>query len=238
MVRTGSKRCVSSASTSAIGERVDARRHAERAVLHVAAGAAGDLAELGGRQLAILVAVIFAVGGEGDVIEVEVEPHADRVGGDQEVDVAVLVNLHLLVARARAERAEHHRRAAALAADQFADRVDLVGREGDDRRALRQARQLLLPGIGEHRHARPRDDMHAGQQLLDDAAHRGGAEEQRFLAATKVEDAVGKDMAALEIAGDLHLVDGDEGGVGLARHRLDGRDPVARIVPAGSSPRR
>ena len=212
-----------------IGKRIDARRDAERAVAHVAAGAAGDLAELGGGQLAILVAVIFAVGGEGDVVEVEVEAHADRVGRDEEVDVAVLIDLDLLVARARAERAEHDRRAAALAADQLADRVDLVGREGDDRRALRQPRELLLAGIGEHRHARPRDDVHARQELLDDAAHGGGAEQQRLLAAAKIEDAVGKDVAALEVAGELHLVDRDERGVGLARHRLDGRDPVARI---------
>ena len=181
------------------------------------------------RQLAILIAVEFAVGGEGDVVEVEIEPHADGVGGDQEVDVAGLVDLDLLVARARAERAEHHCGAAALAADQFGDRVDLVGREGDDRRALRQPGELLLPGIGEHRHARPRDDVDARQKLLDDAAHGRGAEEQRLLAAAKVEDAVGEDMAALEVAGELDLVDGDEGGVGLARHRLDGGDPVARL---------
>ena len=71
--------------------------------------------------------------------------------------------------------------------------------------------------------------MHAGQELLDDAAHRCGAEEERLLAAAKVEDTVGKHMAALQIAGDLHLVDGDEGGVCLARHRLDGGHPVARL---------
>ena len=122
-----------------IGKRIDAAGHAERAVAHVAAGAAGDLAELGGGQLAVLVAVIFAVGGEGDVVEVEVQPHADGVGRDQEIDVAGLVDLDLLVARARAERAEHDGRAAALAADQLGDGVDLVGGEGDDRRALAAA---------------------------------------------------------------------------------------------------
>ena len=163
------------------------------------------------------------------MVEIEVQPHADRVGGDEEVDVAILVNFYLLVARARAERPEHHGGAAALAADQLADGVDLVGREGDDRRALRQARQLLLPRVGEHRHARSRNDVHAGQQLLDDAAHRRRPEEQRLLAATQVEDSVGKHMAAFEIAGDLDLVDGDKGSIRLARHRLDGGDPIARL---------
>ncbi len=34
-------------------------------------------------------------------------------------------------------------------------------------------------------------------------------------------------MAALEVAGKLHLVYGDEGGVGLARHGLHGADGIA-----------
>ena len=142
-VLTGSKRWVSSASTSASSKRIDAAGDAEGAVAHVTAGAAGDLAELGGGQAAVLVAVELAVGGEGDVIDVEVEPHADGVGGDEEIDVAGLEELDLGVARARAERAEDDGGAAALAADQFGDGVDLVGGEGDDGRAARQARDLL-----------------------------------------------------------------------------------------------
>ena len=47
-------------------------------------------------------------------------------------------------------------------------------------------------------------------------------------AAAQMQDAVGEDVAALEIAGELDLVDGDEGGVGLARHRLDRADRIAR----------
>jgi hypothetical protein len=71
--------------------------------------------------------------------------------------------------------------------------------------------------------------MRAGQELLDHRPHGGGAEHQRLLAAAPVEHAVGEDMAALEIGAELHLVDGDEGDVDVARHRLDGRDPEARI---------
>ena len=85
-----------------------------------------------GVEPAVLVAVEFAVGGEGDVIDVEVEAHADGVGRHQEIDVAVLVERDLGVAGARRERAQHHGGAATLAADQFGDGVDLVGREGDD----------------------------------------------------------------------------------------------------------
>ncbi len=48
------------------------------------------------------------------------------------------------------------------------------------------------------------------------------------LAPAQVQDAVGEDMAALEIAGQLHLVDRDEGCHGLARHGLDRADREAR----------
>ena len=66
------------------------------------------------------------------MVDVEVEAHADGVGGDQVVDVAGLVERDLGVAGARRQRAEHHRGAAALAADQLGDGVDLLGRERDD----------------------------------------------------------------------------------------------------------
>ena len=55
---------------------------------------------------------------------------------------------------------------------------------------------------------------------------------QGLLAAAQMQDAVGKDVPALEIAGQLHLVYRDEGGVGLARHRLDGADGIFRARPA------
>ena len=123
-----------------------ASRRAEGAVAHMAAGAAGDLAEFGRRQAAMVPAVEFPVGGEGDVIDVEIEAHADGVGRDDVVDVAVLKEIDLGVAGARRERAEHHRRAAALALDPFGDRVDLLGRKGDDGAARRQARDFLVAG--------------------------------------------------------------------------------------------
>ena len=97
-----------------------------------AAGAAGDLRELGRVELAELIAVELAVGRERDVIDIEIEPHADRVGRDQIIDIARLIERDLRVARARRQRAEHDGGAAALAADQFGDGVDFVGRERDD----------------------------------------------------------------------------------------------------------
>ncbi len=74
------------------------------------------------------------------------------------VDVAGLVEPTWALRVRGAERAEHHRRTAALAADELGDGIDLVGREGDDGRALRQAGDLLRAGIEELRQARPLDD--------------------------------------------------------------------------------
>ena len=142
-------------------ERRAAAGGAEGAVAGGAAGAAGDLAEFGRIEPAELIAVELAVGREGDVIDVEVEPHADRVGGDEIVDVARLVERDLGVAGARRQRAEHDGGAAALAPDQLGDRIDLVGGERDDRGAARLAGDLLLAGEGELRQARAAQDVGA-----------------------------------------------------------------------------
>jgi hypothetical protein len=55
----------------------------ERAVAGGPAGAAGDLRQLRGIELAELVAVKLAIRREGNVLDIEVEPHADRVGCDR-----------------------------------------------------------------------------------------------------------------------------------------------------------
>src|SRR6478735_10984879 len=107
----------------------DLTGYAERAIVHVAAGPSGDLAELGRGQVAVVLAVEFTDAGERDMVEVEIETHADRVGGDEEVDIAVLVERDLGVAGARAERAEHDGRAASLTTHQLGDGIDVVDGE-------------------------------------------------------------------------------------------------------------
>ena len=59
-----------------------------------------------------------------------------------------------------------------------------------------------------------------------------GAEQQRLLAPARMQQAVGEDVAALGIGGELDLVDGEEVDVEVERHRLDGADPVARRAAA------
>ena len=206
-----------------------AARRAECTVAGGTAGAAGDLCEFGRIELAELIAVELAVGRERDVVDIEVEPHADGIGCHQIVDLAGLVEIDLGVARARRQRTEHDCGAAALAADQFGDGVNFFGRERHDGGTARQSGEFFLARKGELRQARTAHHAGAGQQPLDDRPHGGGAEHQRLLAAAPMQHAVGKDVTALEIGGELDFVDGDEGDIEIARHRLDGRHPEARI---------
>ena len=61
---------------------------AKRAVVHVAAGAARDLADLFRPQRAHASAVEFLQRGERDMIDIHVDAHADGIGRDQKIDIA------------------------------------------------------------------------------------------------------------------------------------------------------
>jgi hypothetical protein len=63
-------------------------RYAEGAVAQMAAGAAGDLTDFVGVEPTGAAAVELAQAGEGDMVDVHVQPHADGVGGDQKIDLA------------------------------------------------------------------------------------------------------------------------------------------------------
>ena len=208
--------------------------------LLVAPGAAGDLRHFGDGQAAVAAAVELLQPGEGDMGDVHVEAHADGVGGDEIIDLAALEHRHLGVAGGRRQRAHHHRRAAAEAAQHLGQRVDLLGGEGDDGGARRQARQLGAAGIAQGREARAADDLGVGQQLADHRLERVRAEDQRLLAAAGAEHAVGEDVAALGVDAELRLVDRGEGEIGGQvaarlllgvghRHAFGGAQDVARV---------
>ena len=206
----------------------DLAGHAECAVVHVAPGTAGDLSDLRRREIAMRLAVEFADAGEGHVIEIEIETHADGVGRHEEVHVAVLVELHLRVARAGAQRAEDDRSTAALPPHELGDGVNVVDRERDDGRPARQAGDLLVAGVSELRQARARHEVCAGKQLTDGVAHGGCAKQQRLVETARVEQPVGEHMPALGIRRELDLVHGDKVGLELPRHGLDGAHIEAR----------
>ena len=124
------------------------RKRSEGSVALVAARPTGDLRHLGRRQAALPHPVELGQRGEGDVVQVEIEPHADGVGRDDVIDLARLEELDLAVAGFGAQGAHHHRRAAAIAPQHFRGRVDTLRTEGDHRAAFRQAGQLARADMG------------------------------------------------------------------------------------------
>ena len=78
------------------------------------------------------------------MVDVHVEAHADGVGRHQEIDLAGLEQLDLGVAGAGRQRPHHHRRPAALPADQFGDGVDASAEKATT--ALRRGRRVSFFG--------------------------------------------------------------------------------------------
>ena len=208
---------------------------AERAILLVPPRAPGDLRHLGDGQAARALPVIFTQRGEGDMLDIQIEPHADRIRRDQIIDLARLEHRDLGIARGRAERPHHHRRAAAMPTQRLGHAIDLLHREGDDGRALGQARELGAARIAQGGEARPRDDLRLGQERAHQRRHAGRAEQHRLLAAARIQHTVGEDMAPLGVGGELDLVQRNEGEVleraeaAARRHRLGGGHHIAGV---------
>jgi hypothetical protein len=160
---------------------------------------------------------------------VHVEAHADGVGGDEVIDLAGLVHGDLGVAGAGRERAHHHGGAAAHPAQHLGYGINLLGREGDDGGARRQAGELGRTGIAQGRETRPPDDLGLRQQRAHHRRERFGAEDHGFLAAADVEHAIREDVAALGVGAELSLVERDKGEIAFHRHRFGRAQEPARI---------
>src|SRR5690606_10921644 len=191
-----------------IRKRIDLAGYNKSAVAQVSSCPACDLGQLRGGQLTVLETVEFAVLREGDMVDIEMEPHADGIGRHQIIDIARLIELHLRIACARAESAQNDGRTTALPTDQLANRINFVSGERDDRRTARKACDLLRPRIGQNRHARPADDGYALEETLQNSPHRRRAEKKRLFPPAKMDDAIREDMAAFEIRRKLDLVYG------------------------------
>ena len=201
---------------------------AEGAVIHVAAGAAGDLAELAGAELAVLEAIELSCGGKGYVIDIHVEAHADGIGCHDVIHVTGLIEGDLGVAGARRQGAQDHGCTAILPPDEFGHGIDHFGRESDNGGPSGKPGHFLDAGIGELGKARPGDEAGLGQHDFKNGFHGGSAEKHGFLGAPPVQNPVGENVAALEICAKLNLVDGEKRHLDVGRHGLDGCHPIAR----------
>src|SRR3981081_4631065 len=150
----GSNEWLSSACTSSVSNGGDLPGVGKGAVAGGAASAACDLRELGRIEFSELISVELAVGGKRDVIDVEVESHADRVGGDEGFHIPGLVEVDLRIAGRRGQRSGDHGSAAPLTADQLGDGVNLLHRERDDGGAAGKSSDLFFARKGKLRQAR------------------------------------------------------------------------------------
>src|SRR3546814_15262352 len=103
-------------------------------------GASGNLAHFRRIEVPELVSVELPLLSEGDVIDVEIDPHADRIRGDEIFDVPLLIKTDVGIAGARASRAENNGGSTALAADKFRDPIHRVPLHGDRSKASREVK--------------------------------------------------------------------------------------------------
>src|SRR5690606_13595211 len=130
-------------------ERFNPGRDAKSTVIHMPAGATGDLSQLRWRQITVVLTVKLAHGGKRNVIDVQVETHTDSIGRHQEIHIARLIEFHLRITRTRRKSTENDRRAPTLPPDQLRDRINFAGRKRHHRRTSWQAGNFLFTCISE-----------------------------------------------------------------------------------------
>ena len=119
------------------------REQGKGAIVHVAARAACNLRHFGGGEVAVGAAIKFAGGGEGHMVNVHVEAHADGIGRHQIIYLARLIQFHLRVTCARRQSPHHNGSPALLAAHNLGQGVNIIGGKRHQGRAAWQAGQFL-----------------------------------------------------------------------------------------------
>ncbi len=165
---------------------------------------------------------------KGDMRDVHVEAHADRIGGDEIIDFARLEHRHLRIARARRQRAHHHRCTTAQPPQHLGNRVNFLGRESDDHRAFGQSRNFARTCVRQCRKARARDNLRPRHQRLDHRPQRFGPQNHRFVAAARTHQAIGEDMSAFGIGAELRFVERDKAKFAIERHAFGSTQKPAR----------
>ena len=112
---------------------------AECAVIAETARAACNLRRFHGGQITPPPSVIFGQACKGDMVRIEIQPHAHGVCRDKKIHFARLKQLGLRIAGARRQTAHHHSRASAKAPDELGDGVNFGRAERHDDRAFGQA---------------------------------------------------------------------------------------------------
>ena len=94
--------------------------------------------------------------------------------------------------------------------------------------AAREARHFFFACESQFGQSRTRPDLQPRKQPPHRPLHRGRADQKGFLTAALVEEPVSKDVASVQIGGELNFIHRHEIKIEVARHRLHCRDVIAR----------
>ena len=196
--------------------------------------AAGDLGHFRRVQPPLTLPVEFRQPGKGDVSYIEVQPHANGIGGDDIIHFARLKQCDLPVARFRAERPHHDGSTAAKPAEHFGHGIDLLGGKRDDGTARGQAAQLARADMCQCGEAGPGDDFRSRHQCPHHRFQRRCPQQQGHFPPARVQQVIGEDVPPLAVGGELRFVERGKrqrpaAPVAAARHRLCRAAEIARI---------
>ena len=152
--------------------------------------------------------------------DVHVEPHADGIGCDQIIDFARLVEFNLRVAGPGRQAAHHHRGTALVPPQHLRQRINILGGERDDGRALWQPRQLFRRAVTQCRKSWPPDNVRVRQQPPDERTQRFRSQQHRLRITAHVQQPVGEHVAAFQIRPGLRLIQRQERHLAVGRHRF------------------
>ena len=155
------------------------------------------------------------------MVDIHIKPHPDSVSCDHEINITRLEHFNLCIAGTRAERAHHNGCAATLGADQFCELVDFSSTKSDNSRTPRQARDFLLPCPREARKTLPGLHFKAGEKFDQDFFNGLSPKKKCFFTATRIEDAVCKDVTTFRVCGKLDFINRHEVNTAVKRHGFD-----------------
>ena len=128
-------------------KRPDIPCDAKSAILLSPSGAACDLGQLVRGQRTHAPPIKFRERRKGNMVNVQIQPHANRICRNQKINLAILIHVDLRIARARTERTHDNGRPPLLTADQLSDSIDIINGKSDNGRARTHAADLFLPRI-------------------------------------------------------------------------------------------
>ena len=180
-------------------QRMRLARDAKCALGHVATRAARDLGQLVGCQITHPRAVKLGQRGKRHMRDIKVQAHADGIGRHQIIDIAILIQFHLRIAGARAQRAHHDGRTALGPAQQLGDRIYIFNRKPDDGGPIWHAAYLFRTCVGQGRESLAPQELDMRHQCGNRATHGLGPQQQRLVQAPRMQQPMGKDMTTLGI---------------------------------------